>query len=431
MEKKIKSHVKRVLLFCLTLALFSCQNEEHSSDQLQSKIETVPINEAKDFLMHSKSSSSAKSTNNELDNVELDEITQERIKGSDQLLTVIPFKTNSKFENKRILLLKINNEIKSIAFSMYPDENSFKGSFSGKIFSHTLDGNFITGFRAENGIIVSQFVENNNAIKTDTENAKTSKLTSRSAEALREVILQNNYRKTVHALDMFGSTGMYGDGIFGGGIGNSGGRGYSWDVGDGGNSSDATTIYINIEGKKIDPKEETKCFDKSKSAVLTIYIQQPNENTRDKMGANSVGHTFVGIQQGGIQRVLGFYPDSPNASLISSQNSELHDNSNTLYHVSISIEVDAVKLVNIINYINSYPKTYDLNNYNCSDFAIGAAAKGGLNLPKTTGTYDAVIVNFKGRNPGDLGQDIRNMSVPNGATISATKGNAPKKKGGC
>ena len=62
---------------------------------------------------------------------------------------------------------------------------------------------------------------------------------------------------------------------------------------------------------------------------------------------------------------------------------------------------------------------------------IGVADKGGLNLPKTTGSYNAVIVNFKGRNPGDLGQDIRNMSTPSGATKSTTKGNAPKKKGAC
>lgn len=199
----------------------------------------------------------------------------------------------------------------------------------------------------------------------------------------------------------------------------------------GGGGTQATILVIDIEGEKIDPKEETKCFDKTKPAVLTVYVQQPNENTRDKMGENSVGHSFIGIQQGTIQRIIGFYPDSPNASLISSQKSELHDNSNTLYHVSISIGIDAGKLSSVINYINDYSKTYDLNNYNCSDFAIGAAERGGLKLPKTTGSYNAVIVNFKGRNPGDLGQDIRNMNIPGGATKSVTKGNAPKKKGGC
>jgi hypothetical protein len=207
---------------------------------------------------------------------------------------------------------------------------------------------------------------------------------------------------------------------------------YNYNTGVGtGSGTQGTSLAIDIEGEKIDPKEETKCLDKSKPAVLTVYVQQPNENTRDKLGANSVGHTFIGIQQGTIQRLIGFYPDSPNASLISSQKSELHDNSNTLYHVSISIEIDAAKLINVINYIDNYSQTYDLNNYNCSDFAISVAEKGGLNLPKTTGSYNAVLVKFKGRNPGDLGQDIRNMSTPSGATKSLTKGNAPKKKGGC
>ncbi|WP_029272905.1 hypothetical protein [Flavobacterium sp. KJJ] len=83
------------------------------------------------------------------------------------------------------------------------------------------------------------------------------------------------------------------------------------------------------------------------------------------------------------------------------------------------------------DYINDYSKTYDLNNYNCSDFGIMVAQRASLYLPKTSGSYDNFIVKFKGRNPSDLGQDIRNMSTPNGATKITTKGNAPKKKGNC
>lgn len=433
MKRKTKSHVKVIMLLFIALLMFNCQNDENLPDQLQNKIETVSIDEAKNFLMHSRSNSSAKSTNNEFENLEFNKIAQEKIKGTDQLLTVIPFTTNNDLENSRILMLKIDNEIKSVIFSMYPDENSSKESFSGKLFSYSLDGNFISGFRAKNGIIVGQFFENTSSLKTNIDNGKIPTLTRKtpsSSEALDGVYVQNNYRNTVHALDMFGYSSIFGNDIFGGGFNDYGGVDYySWDAG--GSNESATTITIAIEGEKIDPKEEMKCFDKSKPAMLTIYVQQPNENTRDKMGSNSVGHTFLGIQQGTVQRILGFYPDSPNASLISSQNSELHDNSGTLYHVSIAVEIDATKLANVINYVNSYPKTYDLNNYNCSDFAIGAAGKGGLDLPKTTGSYDAVIINFKGRNPGDLGQDIRNMKTPAGAVKIITKGNAPKKKGGC
>ncbi|WP_264531457.1 hypothetical protein [Flavobacterium sp. N502540] len=247
MRGKIKSQVKVIMLFCIALILSDCQTEEHSSDQSQSTIQTVSIDDAKNFLAQSKSNSVGKSTNSQLENLEFDKIAHEKIKGSNQLLTVIPFATNSTFENKRILLLKIDNEIRTIVFSMYPNEDAVKGSFSGKIFSHTLDGSFITGFRAENGIIVSQFIESNDS--TEKNNTETNKTSTRRVQ-LKEVVVQNNYRNTVHALDMFGSTGMYGDGLFGGGIGNSGGGGYSWDAGGGGISAPTPVQIIDaLTGK--------------------------------------------------------------------------------------------------------------------------------------------------------------------------------------
>ncbi|MEO7978804.1 hypothetical protein [Flavobacterium sp.] len=237
MNRKLKNIVTVLLLFCIALIMFNCQNEENSSEQLQNNIETVTIDEAKNFLIHSKSNS-AKSTNNALENPDLDfdKITQEKINGSDQLLTVIPFTTNNDLENNRILLLKINNEIKSVVFSMYPDENSVKGSFSGELFVYSLDGVFINGFRAKGGIIVSRFFENN-TIKTITGNSKTSKSTGRRPIRLNEVVIQG---KTVHALDMFGSSSIFGNDIYDGAIG-GGDASYSWDVGDGGSGVTAPT----------------------------------------------------------------------------------------------------------------------------------------------------------------------------------------------
>ncbi|MES2061127.1 MAG: hypothetical protein V4456_04355 [Bacteroidota bacterium] len=190
-------------------------------------------------------------------------------------------------------------------------------------------------------------------------------------------------------------------------------------------------INIPFNGSKIDPKKETKCFDKTQTAKMTIYVQQPNPNTRDMMGTNSVGHTFVGITQGGITRSFGFYPDSPTAAVLGSQTSEIHDNSAELYHVSIAKDISAAQLTSVINYINNYPPTYTLSSYNCTDFALGVAANGGLNLPSTTGTTTQLGLTFTGRNPGDLGEDIRNMTLPPGAVRSQGQSHAPNKSGTC
>ncbi len=83
----------------------------------------------------------------------------------------------------------------------------------------------------------------------------------------------------------------------------------------------------------------------------------------------------------------------------------------------------------MVNYINNYPKTYNLNNYACADFGIAVAEKGGLKLPVKRSSD----VWFKGLSPGNLGEDIRAMTPPSGVSINKTNTpkQAPNKKGGC
>ncbi len=192
-----------------------------------------------------------------------------------------------------------------------------------------------------------------------------------------------------------------------------------------------TNIMIDVEStpKIEDIKKELKSFDKSKPAKLTIFVEQAIENSREVTAR--LGHTFVGIEQEGIIRHLGFYPDNGGgANLISNQNSEIHDNSGSPFHVSITIQISSGQLSSIINYIENYPTKYDLNNYNCSDFGIGVASLGGLNLPSTIGVGSQFgIVLFEGRNPGDLGEDMRNFSLPSGATRNLVGGNTPARSG--
>jgi len=145
-------------------------------------------------------------------------------------------------------------------------------------------------------------------------------------------------------------------------------------------------------------------------------------------GTNSIGHAFYPLTQGDVTRVMGFYPNNAYASILSSQPSEIHNNGGTMYHVSISKN----QMAAVINYSNSPPSTYSLSNYNCTDFAIAIASAGGLTLPSTTGSTSVFgVMSFSGRNPGDLGQDVRNMTLPTGVTRTTTKANAPAKEGGC
>ncbi len=188
-------------------------------------------------------------------------------------------------------------------------------------------------------------------------------------------------------------------------------------------------FYVNTGEKKVNPKEETKCFDVTKPTKVTIYVEQPIEGSR-KITAY-VGHTFIGIEQEGISRCLGYYPKNQMPSLVSDQVAEIHDNSGSPYHVSISTEVSPDQLKKVIDHIINFPDTYFLNTYNCSDFGIDIGRRAGLNLPKTIGVYEQLFFKFEGRNPSDLGEDIRAMNSTPNITIEKTGGNAPVKKGGC
>ena len=182
---------------------------------------------------------------------------------------------------------------------------------------------------------------------------------------------------------------------------------------------------------KIDPNEELKCFDLTKGAKLTIYVQQPKENSSQLVGPNEVGHAFIGIEQSGITRQLGFYPESgASDGLVAvgkEYDSELRDNYDYLYHVSVSLDISNSQLTTIKNYINNFPEKYDVNDYACTDFAIKIGNLGGMNLPSTTVTSWP----FKGRSPGQLGQEIRAMNSDSTKTIKKIKENSPNKEGEC
>lgn len=202
----------------------------------------------------------------------------------------------------------------------------------------------------------------------------------------------------------------------------------------GGGSSDTSangvsSVTITAQGPKINPVAETRCFNVAQGAKLTVYVQEAKQGTRDKVGPAQVGHTFVGIEQNGITRYMGYYPQSTaNSALVAvgaSYPGELHDNSGSAYDVSITAFVSASQFASMIQYINNYPATYNLNSYNCADFGIAVANLGGMNLPATT----TRVALFDGRSPGDLGEDIRAM--PNNGYINKTGGYALSKQGTC
>lgn len=181
-------------------------------------------------------------------------------------------------------------------------------------------------------------------------------------------------------------------------------------------------------GKTVNITDFLKCFSLTTGAKFTIYADQPISGTRipiDLSGAQSdVGHSFVTIEQtvGGstVKRTFGFYPSIPVDIYNSTVARAIVDDATHPYDVSLSTNVTAAQLQSIIYAATHAPNTYDLVNYNCTDFAIKLATEAGLTLPSTHN------VSFPGCNPADLGQDMRSKT---GAITTA--GTAPANSGTC
>ncbi|WP_343306726.1 hypothetical protein AAHN97_06400 [Chitinophaga niabensis] len=179
---------------------------------------------------------------------------------------------------------------------------------------------------------------------------------------------------------------------------------------------------------EVDINDYLKCFRRNLGAKITIYSDQPVPNTRNVItttnGIADVGHAFVSIEQtvNGVitRRTFGYYP-SEDAKMFNYSNPHAFaDDSYKHYDVKIEKNVGAQVFADILDMCYNATANYDLYRYNCTDFAIDIGRAAGLNIPYTKNQL------FPGRNPGDLGQDMRNIPGADG-----TPGSALSNTGNC
>ncbi len=188
-----------------------------------------------------------------------------------------------------------------------------------------------------------------------------------------------------------------------------------------------------------------KCFTNVGGAdhtyTVTVCIDQPVSGTRlpwrlqngpnASSAANNpvdVGHTFLIFSEayGGntITRNVGFYPRTGVNPWFPSDQGQLNNNEGSGYNISLTLTITNAQFFNILNYVaqgNSPGYTYDLNGNNCTTFAIKALQAGGVNLSSQLGIW------FKGSgyDPGDFGEDIRNMPLSSNMTRSTAQSSHP------
>ena len=139
-----------------------------------------------------------------------------------------------------------------------------------------------------------------------------------------------------------------------------------------------------------------------------------------------------------IIRNIGFYPKNSSKPGDPIDAAIFGEDSNTPFDVSLKISVSGADFITVIHRLESQTLVYDLDNFNCTNSAMDALKSININLPSTKSNSAL----FSGNNPGDLGEDIRNMdlnnfSANNGSRkITRTVSNsnnqtAPKRSGGC
>lgn len=221
-----------------------------------------------------------------------------------------------------------------------------------------------------------------------------------------------------------------GGGSFGGG-GGGGAESDGVSNPESGSMSPYTVITFDTRNEIQDILEYLKCLSSSSPIQITLFVDQPKANTRNTWAGNilnpDVGHTYIQLEQNGIVRTLGFYPSEGVSPTDTKAKSLLNNDSGHVFDVSITTTIsDPTRINNLLNFIKNYKQTYDLNNYNCTDFGIDAFRMSGVTIPKTTGSWGL----GSGKNPGDLGQDLRGIKGGN-ISVNTTGGTTKQNKGGC
>jgi hypothetical protein len=176
---------------------------------------------------------------------------------------------------------------------------------------------------------------------------------------------------------------------------------------------------------------------------VTICVDQPDPGTREAWGISSsnvpgsssganpvdVGHTYLVLSENfsgySIVRNIGFYPSTNVYPWSTTAQGVLNNDAGHGYNISLTINVDNGQFFNILNYIsqgNNPGFMYDLNNNNCTSFALHAVQAGDINIPATVGSW---MDGGYGYDPGDLGEDIRNMSLSSNMTRNTSFSDHP------
>lgn len=176
------------------------------------------------------------------------------------------------------------------------------------------------------------------------------------------------------------------------------------------------------------------CFSPFGNITATIYVDQPVEGTNTIVADNEdgkVGHTMINISQwqpdGEVSYTFGFYPSTIATPITPGDYGKFIDNSGRSFDISISVgEIPYGKVKGALEKLidDGEYDWYDLDNRNCTDFALDFFGEVGYDFPDTYATWGF----GGGSNPASLGEDLRDFSLTSNMTRNSNGGRAKKTK---
>lgn len=215
-----------------------------------------------------------------------------------------------------------------------------------------------------------------------------------------------------------------------GGYDGSGGAGYSNEPCGGVGEDEGMEAFVVYEPEKPidDVNEYVRCFIASLRARITFYADQPINGSNVKFDKyEKAGHAFITIEENVngniIRRTLGFHPGNLiNPLFRTKAPSVLGNDSNDIYDVKFSTDINGMQLASILGIIKEFNSIYDLEKYNCTNFVLDISDAAGLSINRSIGWWGI----GSGLNPTSFGEDLKKLP---GSIVG--EGTAPNNIGNC
>lgn len=162
-------HMNKKLILIVALLIVACDPDNNNEIQASSSLESVNPVEVQNILQpysihlenkhrFASSSKEIKPNSRFLKEIDIEQLSYENISNTNAKMAVVPATIKYDDYYSRVLLLKIDGKVETVAFNTKQDPYADDENFTGEMVISDLDGNYLRGFKVINGMIVMLYL---------------------------------------------------------------------------------------------------------------------------------------------------------------------------------------------------------------------------------------------------------------------------------